>query len=99
MTKPPTQGNKTFIIGSQAYVFEGYSVTFDCSVMNGPFPITVLWLRNNVEETSPSVGNSSNITITDAKDGENVSCNASNSIGFVVVTSIIHVVEGNNTNT
>ena len=64
--------------------------------MNGPFPITILWLRNNVEETSPSVGNSSNITITDAKDGENVSCKANNSIGVVVVTSIIHV-EGNNT--
>ena len=65
--------------------------------MNGTPPITILWLRTNVKGNSSSMGNSSTITITDVKDGEIVSCNASNSRGSDVATSVIHV-EGDNTN-
>ena len=60
--------------------------------------MTVLWHRNNVD-IFPSEGNSSTITITDAKDGDNVSCRAKNSMGSDVATSIIHVQGDNNYNT
>ena len=92
-----TLGNKRYTVGSQAYVFEYYNVTFNCNVVSGTLPITILWLRNNVEENSSSEGNSSTITITNIKDGENVSCTANNTRGSDVATSIIHV-EGDNTN-
>ena len=84
------QQNQRFKIGNQAYVFKGYNVTFDCNVVNGTSPITILWLHNDVEISSME-GNSSTITITDAEDGDNVSCRAVNSIGFDEATSTIRV--------
>ena len=85
-----TPGSKNFTIGSQAHVFKDYNITFYCNVVNGTPLIAILWLRNNVEIFS-SEKNSSTITITDAKDGENITCRADNCIGFDVASSMILV--------
>ena len=80
--------DQIFKIGSQAYVFKGYVITFDCNVVNGTPPITISWFRNNVEIDSRQ-GNSSNLTIPSARDGEIVSCRAINNIGSDMATSAI----------
>ena len=79
MTRPDTitEGNKRVKIGSPAYVLQGYNVTIDCNVSGTP-PISIIWVYN--EQFRPEDGNT--ITITDAKDGDVVTCRADNHIGF-----------------
>ena len=79
MTRPDTitEGNKRVKIGSPAYVRQGYNVTIDCNASGTP-PISIAWGYN--EEII--AGDVNTITITDAEDGDVVTCRADNNIGF-----------------
>ena len=79
--------DQRFKIGSQAYVFKGYVITFVCNVVNGTPPITIMWFRNDVLISSQE--NSFTIEITGARDSEIVSCRAINNIGSDMATSAI----------
>ena len=80
-----TKGNKRVKIGTDVYVFSGYSVTIDCNVASGRTPITYSWFFNGIEFR----GNDTTIIITDATYGDVITCRASNSIGFDEKNTII----------
>ena len=71
-----TRGNKRVIIGTPVYVYDGFNVTIDCNIFNGSRPITIQWFRNGSLDTTR--GNVSNITITDANNGDVFTCRANN---------------------
>ena len=66
--------------------------------MAGTPPINIFWLRNNVVERNLSDSNSSTYTISDAEDGDNVSCEARSDMGVDMATSTIHVEGDYNSN-
>ena len=88
MTRPTNiiKGNKSVKIGTPVYVFDGYNVTINCTTVGTP-PITITWLHNGMliaEDVNT-------ITITDAKDGDVITCRANNNIGFDEEHTTIHV--------
>ena len=91
MTRPDniTEGNKRVTIGSPAYVLHGYNVTIDCNASGTP-PISIEWVHNNriIAEDNNTV------TITDAKDGDYVTCRAKNTCnkGFNEIHTPISVI-------
>ena len=91
MTEQPTTepGDKRVNVGSPVNIFRGFNLTIDCIVINGTPPFTILWLRNDTEQIG---SNSSSITInvTDAYDGDNITCRADN-IGYDMATTTINV--------
>ena len=89
-------GNKRVNVGSPVNVSRGFNLTIDCIVVNGTPPFTILWLCNDNELIDFSEGNSSSITInvTDAYDGDNITCRADNKIGYDNATTTINV-QGN----
>ena len=88
--------NKRVNVGSPVNVSRGFNLTIDCIVINGTPPITISWIRSNNDLISSIEGNSSSITInvTDAYDGDNITCRADNNIGFDMATTTISV-QGN----
>ena len=90
ITKP---GDKRINVGSPINVTRGFNLTIDCIVVNGTPPITILWLHNDTELIGSIEGNSSSITInvTDAYDGDNITCRANNNIGYDNATTTINV--------
>ena len=91
MTTEP--GDKRVNVGSPVNVPRGFNLIIDCIVVNGTPPFTILWLRNYNDLIGSSEGNSSSITInvTDAHDGDNITCRADNNIGFDMATTTISV--------
>ena len=87
-----TRGNKTVIIGTPVYVYNGFDVTIDCDIVNGTPPITIQWFRNGSPDTTR--GNVSTITITDASNGDVFKCRADNNIGFDSENTVIYVTAG-----
>ena len=80
-------------IGTHVYAVTGSNVIINCTIDRGTRPITISWYRNGVLDSTR--GNVSIITITDAMDGDNFTCEAQNSIGFDSGSTII-TVKGNN---
>jgi len=79
-------------IGTPAYVLFGDDVTIVCNIASGTRPITIMWFRNGVEDTS--FGNVSMITVSNVGVGDDrdmYTCRAENSIGFDEETSVINV--------
>ena len=92
--KPTTEPeNKRVDVGNPVNVSRGFNLTIDCIVISGTPPIAVTWIRNDNELISSSEGNSSSITInvTDAYDGDNITCRADNNIGYDNATTTINV--------
>ena len=87
-----TSGNKRIKIGTPVYVHGGFDVIIDCNIVNGILPITITWFRNGSLDLTR--GNFSNITITDARNGEVFECRADNIFGFDTENTTIHVVHG-----
>ena len=89
MTRPDTitEGNKRVTIGSPAYVLLGYNVTIDCNASGTP-PIFITWVHNELI----IAGDVNTITITDAKDGDVITCRADNNIGFDEERTTINVI-------
>ena len=84
--------NKRVNVGSLVKISVGYNLTIDCIVTGTP-PIAITWIRNN-DIIKSTEGNSSNITITvtEADDGDNITCRADNNIGYDAATTTINVV-------
>ena len=53
----------TVMIGSPAYIADGYDLTITCNVINEIPPMNISWYRNGVLDSSR--GNTSTITISD----------------------------------
>ena len=87
-----TRGNKRVNIGTPVYVHEGFDVKIDCNIVNGTPPLTIQWFRNGSPDTTR--GNISNITITDARNGDVFKCRADNNIGFDTESTVIYVIAG-----
>ena len=89
-----TKSGKRVNVGSPVNITRGFNLTIDCVVINGTLPIFLSWIRNNNISLSKSMErNSSSFTInvTDAHDGNNITCRADNSIGSVDVNTTINV--------
>ncbi len=52
----------TVMIGSPAYIADGYDLTITCNIINGIPPINISWYRNGVVDSSR--GSTSTITIS-----------------------------------
>ena len=76
-------------IGTPVYLVDGYDVIIICEIASGTHPITISWFRNGAPD--PTRGNVSNITVTDATDGDVFTCMAENSIGFDMKYTLINV--------
>jgi len=79
-------------IGTPGYVIGGNDVTIVCNIVSGTHPITIIWFRNGVEDTS--FGNVSMITVSNvgvSGDRDMYMCRAENSIGFDEETTVINV--------
>ena len=84
-----TRGNKRVKIGTPVYVHDGFDVIIDCNIVNGTHPINITWFRNGSPDTTS--GSVSTITITNASNGDVITCRADNIIGFDTVSTTIHV--------
>ena len=81
-------GDMTVRIGSPAYVVDGFNVTIVCNIVSGTRPITIMWLRNGVLDSSR--GNVSTITVDDYDNGDVFTCRAESVVGFDVVNTTIY---------
>ena len=92
---PTVVANETqkVTIGTPVYAVTGSNVIINCTIDRGTRPITISWYRNGVLDSTR--GNVSIITITNATDGDNFTCEAQNSIGFDSSSTII-TIKGNN---
>jgi len=89
---PIIPGDKTVQIGTPGYVLFGNDVTIECTIVSGTRPITIMWFRNGVKDTS--FGNVSMITVSNVGVGDDRdvhTCRAENSIGFDEETTVINV--------
>ena len=84
-----TRGNKRVKIGTPVYVQGGFDVIIDCNIVNGTPPVNITWFRNG--SPYPTKGSVSNITITDASNGDVFKCRTDNIIGFDTESTTIHV--------
>ena len=84
---PP--GDVTVKIGSPVYVVDGSDVIINCDILTGTPPVTIIWLRNGVLDSS--LGSANSVTIDDYVEGDTFTCRADNNIGFDTETSTISV--------
>ena len=74
----------TVMIGSSAYIVDGYDLTVTCNVTSGTPPVNISWYRNGVLDSSKQ--NMPNITIPNmdfTKDnGAVYTCRAENVTGY-----------------
>ena len=86
-------GDVTVMIGSPAYINDGYDLTLTCKVVGGGIPITISWYRNGVLDSSR--GNTSTITIAnvgiDKDNGAVYTCRADNNNGHDKQHTIVDV--------
>ena len=94
--RPPahniTSGNKTVKIGTPVYVRSGFDVIIHCELVRWSLPITNHWFRNR--SPYPTRQSVSNITITDANNGDVITCKVTNSIGSDIENTTIYVEYG-----
>ena len=85
-------GDVTVMIGSPAYINDGYDLTLTCKVVHG-IPITISWYRDGVLDSSR--GNTSTITIEnvdiDKDNGAVYTCRADNDKGYDEQHTIVDV--------
>ena len=85
-------GDVTMMIGSPAYINDGYDLTLTCKVVRG-IPITISWYRDGVLDSSR--GNTSTITIEnvdiDKDNGAVYTCRADNDKGHDEQHTIVDV--------
>ena len=85
-------GDVTVMIGSPAYINDGYDLTLTCKVVRG-IPITISWYRDGVLDSSR--GNTSTITIEnvdiDKDNGAVYTCRADNDKGYDEQHTIVDV--------
>ena len=83
----------TVMIGSPAYIIDGFDLTITCNVSTGIPPINISWYHNGVVD--PSRGNTSTITISNVdinKDnGVVYTCRAENDEGYDEQLTIVNV--------
>ena len=83
----------TVVIGTPAYIIDGYDLTITCNVTNGTTPITYSWYRNGVVDSSKE--NMTAITISNVDinkdDGVVYTCRAANAMGHDKEHSSVHV--------
>ena len=84
-----TPTDVTVKIGSPVYVLNGFDVIINCSILNGTPPVTIIWLRNRVLDSS--LGSANSVTINDYMNGDEFTCRADNNIGYDKEISIINV--------
>ena len=84
-----TAGDMTVKIGSPVYVVDGSDVIINCNILTGTPPVTIIWLRNGVLDSS--LGNANSVTINDYMDGDKFTCRANNSIGYDTEASTINI--------
>ena len=84
--------NKRVNVGSLVKISVGYNLTIDCIVTGTP-PIAITWIYNDNDILQSIEGNSSTITktVTEADDGDNITCRADNNIGYDIATTTINV--------
>ena len=86
-------GDVTVMIGSPAYINNGYNLTLACRNVNGLPPITISWYRDGVLDSSR--GNTSTITIEnvdiDKDNGAVYTCRADNDKGYDEQHTIVNV--------
>ena len=84
-----TPEDVTVKIGSPVYVVNGSDVIINCSILTGTPPVTFIWLRNGVLDSS--LGSANSITIDDYMEGDMFTCRADNNIGYDNKTSTINL--------
>ena len=81
------------MIGSPAYINDGYDLTLACKVVRGGKPINISWYRDGVLDSSR--GNTSTITIEkmdiDKDNGAVYTCRADNDKGYDKQHTIVNV--------
>jgi len=85
-------GHQTVKIGSPAYIIDGFDLTIICVSVSGTPPMTTRWFRNGVLDLSWM--NASTITVLNIEmnwNDNNITCRAENDVGYVEVTTTIHV--------
>ena len=85
-------GDVTLMIGSPAYINDGYDLTLTCKAVHG-IPITISWYRDGVLDSSR--GNTSTIKIEnvdiDKDNGAVYTCRADNDKGHDEQHTIVDV--------
>ena len=85
-------GDVTVMIGSPAYINDGYDLTLTCKVVRG-IPVTISWYRDGVLDSSR--GNTSTITIENVDIGKDngavYTCRADNDKGYDEQHTIVNV--------
>ena len=85
-------GDVTVMIGSPAYINDGYDLTLTCKVVHG-IPINISWYHDGVLDSSR--GNTSTITIEnvdiDKDNGAVYTCRADNDKGYDEQHTIVDV--------
>ena len=80
------------MIGSPAYIVNGYDLTITCNIVSGIPPINISWHRNGVLDSSR--GNTSTITISNVNNRANgvvYTCRAENDKGHDEHDTIVNV--------
>ena len=81
------------MIGSPAYIVDGYDLTITCNVVTGLPPINISWYRNGVLDSSR--GNTSTITVSNTNintdNGVVYTCRAENDKGYDEQRTIVNV--------
>ena len=91
--RPPvfTFSNKIVKIGTPVYIFDGYNVTIVCNIIAGTLPMAIQWYLNGSPHSTGGNLNVTNLTITNASDGDFWQCRVSNAYGIDIENTTIHV--------
>ena len=84
-----TEGSKRVKIGAPVYINDGFDVIINCIIVGGTPPINITWFRNGSPD--PTRGSVSNITISDARNGDVFKCKAENIEGFDTESTTIYI--------
>ena len=84
-------GNKSVKIGTPVYIFDGYNVTIVCNIVSGTLPIAIRWYHNGSPYPTGGSLSVTNLTITNANDGDFWQCRVSNPYGIDIENTTIHV--------
>ena len=87
-----TRDNKRVKNGTPVYVHSGFDVIIDCNIVNETPPINITWFHNG--SPYPTRGSGSNITISNASNGDVFKCRADNIIAFDTENTTIYIEYG-----
>ena len=83
--------NEIIKIGSPVYIYPGYNVTIVCNIVTGVPPIVIQWHLNGSPYSTGGNLSVTNLTITNANDGDFWQCRVSNRYGIDIESTTIHV--------